>query len=94
MIDNTTTSKSPFCLKCACQLPFHYAECPELEQKYIASLECKLRAAYEERDRYKADSEALDWLINKMHEDNKKYNIEPDIAEDVPEHLRKRLEAK
>ena len=56
----------------------------------------ELIAACEERDRYKADSEALDWLMEKFG-----YTINGIMKlagkssySDCPEHLRKRLEGK
>ena len=55
---------------------------------------CALSDVCEERDRYKADSEALDWLMEKFG-----YTINGIMKlagkssySDCPEHLRKRLE--
>ena len=54
-------------------------------------------AACEERDRYKADSEALDYLIKFIKEHEENGLIVPEFITgnfDCPEQLRKRLEGK
>lgn len=50
----------------------------------------KANAAREERDRYKADSEALDFIVKKIHVSERFYLL---LYDDCPEHLRKKLEA-
>ena len=54
-------------------------------------LKRELITAREERDRYKADSEDLDWLIASGY---CPWGSDIDDCKDMPEHLRKRLEGK
>lgn len=61
--------------------------------EHAKKLERELKLACEERDRYKADSEALDWLLNRpviFVAANKMIGR----YDTMPEHLRKRLEGK
>ena len=64
--------------------------------KFARQLERELTAACEERDWYKADSEALDFLLKIGGKETDNVIHIPTVAQwpDCPEHLRKRLEGK
>ena len=68
--------------------------------KELTHLKRELTAACEERDRYKADSEVLEFLMrnyprffNEVRLDIS-YNTGNNVGPNYPEHLRKRLEGK
>ena len=64
---------------------------PEKLRDLCRQLERELIAACEERDRFRKDSEALDWLIANGY---CPWGSDIDDHKDMPEHLRNRLDGK